>query len=81
MTPEVLAAQLRQPLADKGLVPLATSLAVPDGEVISSYALSWERQAWTVSPGLLPHLVTQSRDAEHFLTLLGDYEGRDHWWN
>jgi len=44
-------------------------------------ALCSESQEWTVSPGLLPHLVTQSRDAEHFLTLLGDYEEWDHGWN
>ena len=81
MTPERLAAGLRQRLADKDLVPLADAQAVPDGELISSYALSSERQGWTVSPGLLPHLVTQSRDAEHFLALLADYEERDHGWN
>ena len=81
MTPERLAAGLRQRLADKDLVPLADSQAVPDGEVISSYAMCSERQEWTVSPGLLPYLVRQSRDAEHFLALLADYEERDHGWN
>jgi hypothetical protein len=81
MTPEGLAAELRQRLADKGMVPLTTSQGVPDGAVISSYALCSERQGWTISQGLLPHLVRQSRDAEHFLALLGDYEERNHWWN
>jgi hypothetical protein len=81
MTLEALAAQLRQTLADKDLVPLTTSQAVPDGEVISSYALSSESQEWTISQGLLPHLVTQSRDAEHFLALLAGYEEQDQWCN
>jgi hypothetical protein len=81
MTPERLAAGLRQRLADKDLVPLADSQAVPDGELISSFALCSERQGWTVTPGLLPHLVTQSRDAEHFLVLLAAYEEREHGWN
>ena len=81
MTPEALAAQLRQRLADKDLVPLATSQGMPDGEVISACALCSERPGWTVSPGLLPHLVRQSRDAEHFLALLAGYEAPDHWWN
>ena len=81
MTPEALAIQLRQRLADKDLVPLKTSQAVPDDEVISSYATSSDSQGWTVSQGLLPYLVTQSRDAEHFLALLADYEERDHGWN
>jgi hypothetical protein len=81
MTPHGLAAELRRQLADKGKVPLATSQGMPDGEVISAYALCSERPGWTVSPGLLPHLVRQSRDAEHFLALLGDYEERGHWWN
>ena len=81
MTPEALAAQLRQRLAAKDLVPLKLSRAVPDDEVISSYATSSDSRGWTISQGLLPHLVAQSRDAEHFLALLAGYEAPDHWWN
>jgi hypothetical protein len=82
MTPEALAAQLRQRLADEGRVPLKTSRAVPDDEVISSFAMfSDSQQGWAVSQGLLPYLVAQSRDAEHFLALLTSYEEPDHWCN
>jgi hypothetical protein len=81
MTPEALAAQLRQRLADKDLVPLKTSRAVPDDEVISSYATPSDSRGWTISQGLLPHLVAQSRDAEHFLALLAGYEEQDPWCN
>jgi hypothetical protein len=54
MTLEALAAQRRQRLADKDLVPLKTSQAVADDEVIASYATSSDSQGWTVSPGCCP---------------------------